>query len=70
MYTAFTTALKQAKVGLAGLDGGVCGLRQVRKGYFNGDDNTHTWISQAPSWGVSAVTLHGRTRQQRWGTQI
>ena len=42
-----------------------CGVRQVRKGYNNGEDNTHTWISQAPSWGVSAATLHGRTRQQR-----
>ena len=38
---------------------------QVRKGYHDNADNTHTWIADAPSWGVTAATLHGRTRQQR-----
>ena len=60
---------RQALVTSAEFSDGCGWWRQVRKGYFNGEDNTHTWISQAPSWGVSAATLHGRTRQQRWGTQ-
>jgi tRNA-dihydrouridine synthase 3 len=38
---------------------------QVRKGYYDGDDNVHAWLPNASSWGVSATTLHGRTRQQR-----
>lgn len=38
---------------------------QVRKGYHDGGDNTHTWLPRAASWGAAAATVHGRTRQQR-----
>eukprot|EP00884_Botryococcus_braunii_P009247 jgi/Botrbrau1/18323/Bobra.0179s0051.1 len=39
---------------------------KVRKGFNDGADIVHTWLPRAPSWGVSAVVLHGRTRQQRY----
>lgn len=38
---------------------------KVRKGFHDGADVVHTWLPRAPEWGVSAVVLHGRTRQQR-----
>jgi tRNA-dihydrouridine synthase len=43
---------------------------KVRKGYDDGADIVHTWLPRAPSWGVSAVVLHGRTRQQRCPTAL
>ncbi|CAL8464684.1 g4219 [Coccomyxa elongata] len=39
---------------------------KVRKGYYDGNDNAHSWLPNAPSWGVTAATMHGRTRQQRY----
>lgn len=30
---------------------------------------THTLVPNMRSWGVSALTLHGRTRQQRYSRQ-
>ncbi|EFN53612.1 hypothetical protein CHLNCDRAFT_25754 [Chlorella variabilis] len=37
-----------------------------RKGYHDGQDMAHTLIPQAAGWGAAAVTLHGRTREQRY----
>ncbi|BDA49432.1 probable tRNA-dihydrouridine(47) synthase [NAD(P)(+)]-like [Coccomyxa sp. Obi] len=39
---------------------------KVRKGYYDGNDNAHSWLPNAPLWGVTAATMHGRTRQQRY----
>ena len=44
---------------------GVAGAAQVRKGYHDGGDNSHTWLPRAAQWGAVAATVHGRTRQQR-----
>jgi tRNA-dihydrouridine synthase 3 len=43
---------------------------KMRKGYHDGQDIAHTLVPQAAGWGAAAVTLHGRTREQRysrWG---
>lgn len=32
-------------------------------------DVTHTFVDQMRSWGPIALTLHGRTRQQRYSRQ-
>ena len=39
---------------------------KMRKGYYDGKDIVHNFISDVSSWGVSALTLHGRTREQRY----
>jgi len=38
----------------------------MRKGYNDGQDVAHTLIPKVASWGAAAVTLHGRTREQRY----
>jgi tRNA-dihydrouridine synthase 3 len=42
---------------------------QVRMGYFEGRNCAHTLMPNLSEWGVSAVTVHGRTRQQRYSKQ-
>ncbi|GAX79261.1 hypothetical protein CEUSTIGMA_g6701.t1 [Chlamydomonas eustigma] len=42
---------------------------KTRKGYYDGNDMAHTFIPQVRSWGAVALTLHGRTRQQRYSRQ-
>ncbi|XP_024530818.1 tRNA-dihydrouridine(47) synthase [NAD(P)(+)]-like [Selaginella moellendorffii] len=39
---------------------------KMRTGYFEGKNCAHSMISELSNWGVSAVTVHGRTRQQRY----
>jgi tRNA-dihydrouridine synthase 3 len=39
---------------------------KMRKGYNDGQDIAHTLVPKAASWGASAITLHGRTREQRY----
>lgn len=39
---------------------------KVRKGYNDNNDIAHTFLPRAAEWGACAVTLHGRTRQQRY----
>lgn len=39
---------------------------KMRKGYHDGGDVAHEIIPQVASWGASVVTLHGRTREQRY----
>ena len=39
---------------------------KVRKGFQDNQDVAHTFLPQVSSWGASAVTLHGRSRQQRY----
>lgn len=36
------------------------------QGYHDGSDIAHTLVPQAAGWGASAITLHGRTREQRY----
>jgi hypothetical protein len=38
----------------------------IRKGYYDATDVAHDIIPQLPGWGAAAVTLHGRSRQQRY----
>lgn len=42
---------------------------QVRMGYYEGRNCAHTLMPNLSEWGVSAVTIHGRTRQQRYSKQ-
>ncbi|KAI8465075.1 MAG: putative tRNA-dihydrouridine synthase [Monoraphidium minutum] len=42
---------------------------KMRKGYNDGADVAHDLIPQIASWGAAAVTLHGRTRQQRYSRE-
>lgn len=37
-----------------------------QQGYNDGQDIAHTIVPQAVGWGAAAVTLHGRTREQRY----
>ena len=37
----------------------------ILQGYYDGKDVAHDLLPQAAGWGAAAVTLHGRTRQQR-----
>ncbi|CAM6047831.1 unnamed protein product [Sphagnum compactum] len=39
---------------------------KVRMGYFEGRNCAHSLIPRMARWGASAVTVHGRTRQQRY----
>ncbi|KAL6517390.1 hypothetical protein OROMI_033091 [Orobanche minor] len=39
---------------------------KVRTGYFEGKNRIHSLIQDIGNWGASAVTVHGRTRQQRY----
>lgn len=39
---------------------------KMRKGYKDGQDVAHELIAQAGGWGAAAVTLHGRSREQRY----
>ncbi|KAG2427489.1 hypothetical protein HXX76_012422 [Chlamydomonas incerta] len=39
---------------------------KTRKGFNDGEDVAHTFLHRAGEWGAAAVTLHGRTRQQRY----
>ncbi|DBA73292.1 TPA: hypothetical protein ACH3X1_011348 [Trebouxia sp. C0004] len=39
---------------------------KVRKGFNDNQDVTHTFLPEVRSWGACAVTLHGRSRQQRY----
>ena len=38
---------------------------KVRKGFMDNKDVAHTFLPSVKAWGGSAVTLHGRSRQQR-----
>lgn len=53
----------------------VCGVSSVlncpltikmRKGFSEGEDIAHTFIPKVAGWGASGVTIHGRTREQRY----
>lgn len=39
---------------------------QVRTGYFEGKNRVDSLIADMGNWGATAVTVHGRTRQQRY----
>ncbi|XP_057966077.1 tRNA-dihydrouridine(47) synthase [NAD(P)(+)]-like [Malania oleifera] len=39
---------------------------KVRTGYFEGRNRIDSFISDIRSWGATAVTIHGRSRQQRY----
>ncbi|KAL2632793.1 hypothetical protein R1flu_004272 [Riccia fluitans] len=39
---------------------------KLRMGYYEGRNCAHCFIPDLYDWGVSAVTVHGRTRQQRY----
>ncbi|KAL3621350.1 hypothetical protein CASFOL_036262 [Castilleja foliolosa] len=39
---------------------------KVRTGYFEGKNRIDSLIKDFGNWGASAVTIHGRTRQQRY----
>ena len=39
---------------------------KVRKGWADGKDCVHEWLPRARAWGAAAVTVHGRSRQQRY----
>lgn len=39
---------------------------KVRTGYKIGQNTAHTFMGNVADWGAAAVTLHGRTREQRY----
>jgi len=39
---------------------------KMRKGYYDGKDIVHEFVPKVSSWNVRALTLHGRTREQRY----
>ncbi|XP_065867721.1 tRNA-dihydrouridine(47) synthase [NAD(P)(+)]-like isoform X2 [Euphorbia lathyris] len=39
---------------------------KVRTGYFEGKNRVDSLIADIATWGTNAVTVHGRTRQQRY----
>ena len=39
---------------------------KLRMGYHTGINTAHDVLASLPSWGASASTLHGRSRQQRY----
>ncbi|XWS55013.1 hypothetical protein CRYUN_Cryun10bG0138400 [Craigia yunnanensis] len=42
---------------------------KVRTGYFEGKNRIDSLIADIGSWGATAVTIHGRSRQQRYGVE-
>ena len=38
----------------------------MRTGYFEGRNRVDSVIADISNWGASAVTIHGRSRQQRY----
>jgi len=42
---------------------------KTRKGYHDNSDIAHTFVDKAAGWGAAAMTLHGRTRAQRYTKQ-
>lgn len=44
----------------------LCVTPCYRKGYYDNADVAHELIPLMPGWGAAGVTLHGRTRQQRY----
>ena len=42
---------------------------KTRTGFFDGKNVSRDIILKSPQWGAAAVTLHGRTRQQRYTKQ-
>lgn len=41
-------------------------LSQVRTGYFEGRNRIDSLVADISYWGANAVTIHGRSRQQRY----
>lgn len=41
-------------------------LPQVRTGFFEGKNRIDSLITDIGCWGASAITIHGRSRQQRY----
>jgi hypothetical protein len=41
-------------------------LAQTRKAFYDNQDITHTFVDKVRGWGATAMTLHGRTRVQRY----
>ena len=39
---------------------------QVRTGFFEGRNRIDSLIAEMGQWGLSALTIHGRSRQQRY----
>ena len=39
---------------------------QTRKAFYDNQDITHTFVDKVRGWGAAAMTLHGRTRAQRY----
>lgn len=39
---------------------------KMRKGFFDNQDVAHTLVPKVAQWGAAAVTLHGRSRAQRY----
>eukprot|EP00192_Tetraselmis_astigmatica_P003337 CAMPEP_0117659752 /NCGR_PEP_ID=MMETSP0804-20121206/6600_1 /TAXON_ID=1074897 /ORGANISM="Tetraselmis astigmatica, Strain CCMP880" /LENGTH=545 /DNA_ID=CAMNT_0005466431 /DNA_START=56 /DNA_END=1694 /DNA_ORIENTATION=- len=39
---------------------------KTRKGFFDHTNVAHTFVDKAAGWGAAALTLHGRTRAQRY----
>ena len=39
---------------------------KMRKGYYDGKDICHEFVQEISGWGARALTLHGRTREQRY----
>lgn len=41
-------------------------LLKVRTGFFEGKNRIDSLIADIGNWGATAVTIHGRSRQQRY----
>lgn len=41
-------------------------MSQVRTGYFEGRNRIDSLVSDISNWGAGALTIHGRSRQQRY----
>lgn len=39
---------------------------KMRMGFANNQPTAHTLVPHLQSWGAAAVTIHGRSRQQRY----